>query len=111
MASATPKKKSEGTVLIDFALAMPLIASALIVASGSLALLLAHQLLFADAFALARAHLYGEAREFCAPSAQWPALPSLRLQSECNGQGSVRQTLQWRQREVFVVDLKLGVHP
>jgi len=74
------------------------------------ALLLAREFLLADAYFLARAHLYGNQVHHCAPSKLWPSLPSFSLRFDCSGSGRVNAELKRADIPVlkYQVDLETG---
>jgi hypothetical protein len=110
MASLT-LKKSRGAVLVECAITLPLVLSAASFLCLTTGLMAARELLFVDAFLLARAHLYGNARDLCGASQHWPSFPSLAIDVRCDRLGRVSERLLWKGQERAAVSLDLGGAP
>ena len=113
MDSSTIPHAERGQTTVEAALTAPLLLVTFLVAFGGLAALALKTWLFTDAYALARAHLYGREQMRCEPSSFWPRHPSLETRFRCSGSGLVAVEVLWSQDRLatFLIDLERGKYP
>ena len=102
----SPTERS-GQTLVEFVVQIPvtlLLLTALLAHGLGLA---GQSFLWVNAYATARAHLYGNELDRCAPSHLWPRLIKLRVGLNCTRSSSVHATLGFDEHVVSEVDVDL----
>jgi hypothetical protein len=101
----------QGQVLVDFALAMPvLIGFAGVLAFSALGFA-ARTLLQLDTYMLARAHLYGNATGICRPSRFWPSSELVRVEHDCPSPTYIRSSLSFDGKVLVATEASLEGRP
>lgn len=88
-------KSKRGEGLISLLLGSTVLGLALISVVGLSLTVFARSLLELDLYRLARAHLYGNSRNFCRPSPLWPDRYRRMIQLRCSGTGIVEGQLNF----------------
>lgn len=107
----TVHQTRRGQTLVSFAITLPFAALAAGGVLFALLALAARTALDLETYALARAHLYGNALGRCAPARFWAeGGERLAVRHRCPSAGAAEGTLAWRGRTLFRsrVDLLRG---
>jgi len=100
-----------GQALAEFAIALPALLTLFALMTVLVAGLGARALLATEAYALARAHLYGNALARCSPSSLWPRIAALEVRYVCSGRGRAQGHLLWNKAPQFEVVVNLETRP
>ncbi len=84
-----------GALLIEACLSLALAAFLLWQIFYALALVMAEQLMWIEAFTLARAQIYGQEQDHCSIAAFWPRGITMKIEKECPQPGQVEMTLSF----------------